>query len=69
MDSIYLGCSLVMVLYATNICTLKFFVHRVVRTLTYMMYLIHIETCGYYAMSAFEGLGINEWVYDGYGIA
>ena len=42
---------------------------RVARTLMYMLFLIHIESCGYYAMSAYEGLNRNEWVYSGEGIA
>ncbi|ELU02916.1 hypothetical protein CAPTEDRAFT_99982 [Capitella teleta] len=45
------------------------YIVRVIRTLTYMLYLIHIETCGYYAMSAYETLALNEWVFDGKGIA
>ncbi|CAL1544828.1 unnamed protein product [Lymnaea stagnalis] len=42
---------------------------RIIKTMAYMLFLIHIETCGYYAMSVHEGIGINDWVYDGNGIA
>ncbi|KAK0041032.1 cyclic nucleotide-gated cation channel beta-1, partial [Biomphalaria pfeifferi] len=42
---------------------------RIIKTMCYMLFLIHIETCGYYAMSIHEGIGINAWVYDGRGIA
>ncbi|XP_045193271.2 uncharacterized protein LOC123549328 isoform X2 [Mercenaria mercenaria] len=42
---------------------------RIMRTFTYMLFLIHVETCGYYAMSVYEGLGVNEWVYNGEGNA
>ena len=42
---------------------------RVMRTLTYMLFLIHIESCGYYLASAYEGLNKNAWVYSGEGIA
>ena len=42
---------------------------RVLRTLMYMLFLIHVESCGYYSMSSYEGLALNEWVYNGQGIA
>ncbi|GFO45982.1 cyclic nucleotide-gated cation channel [Plakobranchus ocellatus] len=34
-----------------------------------MLFLIHIETCGYYAVSSYEGIASNHWVYQGHGIA
>ena len=43
--------------------------YRVVRTMTYMFFLIHLETCGYFSISAYVGLGTDEWVYDGTGTA
>ncbi|XP_065223644.1 cyclic nucleotide-gated cation channel beta-3 isoform X2 [Planococcus citri] len=45
------------------------YVVRVARTLTYMVYLVHLNTCAYYAVSVYEGMGSNKWVYDGQGNA
>ena len=42
---------------------------RLVKTVIYMLYLIHLNACAYYAISVWEGLGINDFVYDGYGNA
>ncbi|XP_076470113.1 uncharacterized protein LOC143300380 isoform X2 [Babylonia areolata] len=42
---------------------------RIIKTMTYMLYLIHIETCGYYALSEYEGLNSNRWVYNNKGNA
>ncbi|XKL60648.1 hypothetical protein PGB90_007705 [Kerria lacca] len=42
---------------------------RFIRTLTYMLFLVHLNTCAYYEVSVREGLGTNKWVYDGEGIA
>ncbi|EEB17407.1 Cyclic nucleotide-gated cation channel beta, putative [Pediculus humanus corporis] len=45
------------------------YVVRVVRTLNYMLYLIHLNACAYYAFSVWEGLGTNAWVFNGKGNA
>ena len=45
------------------------YVVRVIRTMIYMLFLIHVETCGYYAISVYEGIGSNQWVFQGEGIA
>ncbi|XP_054711138.1 cyclic nucleotide-gated cation channel beta-1-like [Uloborus diversus] len=45
------------------------YVIRIIRTLIYMMYLIHLNACAYYAMSTWEGIGSNGWVFQGEGNA
>lgn len=45
------------------------YIIRILRTLIYMMYLVHLNACAYYAMSEYEGLGSNEWVYNNEGNA
>ncbi|GFY66100.1 cyclic nucleotide-gated cation channel beta-1 [Trichonephila inaurata madagascariensis] len=45
------------------------YVIRIIRTLMYMMYLIHLNACAYYAMSTWEGIGSNRWVFQGDGNA
>jgi hypothetical protein len=42
---------------------------RIVKTVNYMLYLIHINACAYYAISQWEGVGTNSFVYDGEGNA
>ncbi|VDI31872.1 cyclic nucleotide gated channel beta 1 [Mytilus galloprovincialis] len=42
---------------------------RILKTMTYMVFLIHIETCGYYSVSLYEGFDKNDWVYNGKGNA
>ncbi|CAH2067370.1 unnamed protein product, partial [Iphiclides podalirius] len=45
------------------------YIVRIGKMLFYIFYLIHLNACAYYAMSAYEGLGSNGWVYDNVGNA
>ncbi|XP_050503522.1 cyclic nucleotide-gated cation channel beta-1 [Diabrotica virgifera virgifera] len=45
------------------------YVIRISRTLMYMMYLIHLNACAYYSFSAWEGIGSNNFVFNGKGNA
>ena len=42
---------------------------RIVKTVVYMLYLIHLNACAYYWISWWEGLGTNGFVYDNVGNA
>ncbi|KAJ3633812.1 hypothetical protein MTP99_010736 [Tenebrio molitor] len=41
------------------------YIIRITRTLMYMMYLIHLNACAYYAFSLWQGIGSNNFVFDG----
>ena len=38
---------------------------RIFKTVVNMLYLIHLNACAYYLISAWEGIGTNGFVYDG----
>lgn len=40
---------------------------RIIHTLIYKIYLIHLSTCAYYIMSWYEGFGTTPWTYDNEG--
>ena len=39
--------------------------HRILQAVNNMLYLIHWNACAYYAISEYEGIGSNYFVYDG----
>eukprot|EP00062_Callorhinchus_milii_P018900 gi/632972950/ref/XP_007902910.1/ PREDICTED: cyclic nucleotide-gated cation channel beta-1 [Callorhinchus milii] len=45
----------------------KAYIYRVIRTTAYLLYSLHINACLYYWASDYEGIGANDWVYDGEG--
>uniref|UniRef100_A0A8C6VMR0 Cyclic nucleotide gated channel subunit beta 3 n=1 Tax=Naja naja TaxID=35670 RepID=A0A8C6VMR0_NAJNA len=45
----------------------KAYIYRVIRTIGYLLFALHINACVYYWASAYEGLGSTKWVYDGEG--
>lgn len=42
---------------------------RIGRTLFHMAYLVHVNACAYYGLSAWLGIGSDRWVYNGQGRA
>nr|CUU97444.1 hypothetical transcript [Hymenolepis microstoma] len=37
------------------------FAVRLTKTMVYLIYVIHVETCGYYAFNRFHGLNASDW--------
>ncbi|TSK34877.1 Cyclic nucleotide-gated cation channel beta-3 [Bagarius yarrelli] len=42
---------------------------RVIRTIGYLLFALHINSCIYYVASAYQGIGTTKWVYSGHGNA
>uniref|UniRef100_A0A8C5JXH3 Cyclic nucleotide gated channel beta 3 n=1 Tax=Jaculus jaculus TaxID=51337 RepID=A0A8C5JXH3_JACJA len=45
----------------------KAYVYRVIRTIGYLLFILHINACVYYWASSYEGIGTTKWVYNGEG--
>ncbi|XP_055001743.1 cyclic nucleotide-gated cation channel beta-1 [Sorex araneus] len=45
----------------------KAYVYRVIRTTTYLLFSLHVNSCLYYWASDYQGIGSTTWVYDGVG--
>eukprot|EP00095_Tigriopus_kingsejongensis_P000955 snap_masked-scaffold83_size396513-processed-gene-0.1 protein:Tk00955 transcript:snap_masked-scaffold83_size396513-processed-gene-0.1-mRNA-1 annotation:"cyclic nucleotide-gated cation channel beta-1" len=56
-------------IYRLDAVMAKPYILRIVKTVNYMLYLIHLNACAYYAMSDWEGIGSNTFVYNGQGSA
>jgi cyclic nucleotide gated channel beta 3 len=41
----------------------------VVRTIGYLLFMLHLNACAYYVASAYQGIGKTTWVYTGKGSA
>ncbi|XP_046702641.1 cyclic nucleotide-gated cation channel beta-3 isoform X1 [Silurus meridionalis] len=47
----------------------KAYIWRVIRTIGYLLFALHINSCLYYVASAYQGIGTTKWVYSGQGNA
>ncbi|KAA0704702.1 Cyclic nucleotide-gated cation channel beta-3 [Triplophysa tibetana] len=45
------------------------YIWRVIRTIGYLMYMLHLNACMYYVASDYQGIGKTKWVYSGQGSA
>ncbi|KAM7370091.1 hypothetical protein PAMP_011374 [Pampus punctatissimus] len=47
----------------------KAYIWRVIRTIGYLLFMLHLNACFYYVASAYQGIGQTKWVYSGLGSA
>uniref|UniRef100_A0A8C2GPM1 Cyclic nucleotide gated channel subunit beta 3, tandem duplicate 2 n=1 Tax=Cyprinus carpio TaxID=7962 RepID=A0A8C2GPM1_CYPCA len=47
----------------------KAYIWRVIRTIGYLMFILHLNACLYYVASEYQGIGKTKWVYSGQGSA
>ncbi|XP_029314113.1 cyclic nucleotide-gated cation channel beta-3-like [Cottoperca gobio] len=47
----------------------KAYIWRVIRTIGYLLFMLHLNACFYYVASAYQGIGGTKWVYSGLGSA
>ncbi|KAK7123511.1 hypothetical protein R3I93_021821 [Phoxinus phoxinus] len=47
----------------------KAYIWRVIRTIGYLMFILHLNACLYYVASDYQGIGTTKWVYSGQGSA
>ncbi|KAM6971504.1 cyclic nucleotide-gated channel beta-3-like [Tautogolabrus adspersus] len=47
----------------------KAYIWRVIRTIGYLLFMLHLNACLYYVASDYQGIGGTKWVYSGLGSA
>ncbi|XP_063768696.1 cyclic nucleotide-gated cation channel beta-3-like isoform X2 [Eleginops maclovinus] len=47
----------------------KAYIWRVIRTIGYLLFMLHLNACFYYVASEYQGIGKTKWVYSGLGSA
>uniref|UniRef100_A0A3B3H2T4 Cyclic nucleotide gated channel subunit beta 3, tandem duplicate 2 n=1 Tax=Oryzias latipes TaxID=8090 RepID=A0A3B3H2T4_ORYLA len=47
----------------------KAYIWRVIRTIGYLLFMLHLNACCYYVASEYQGIGGTKWVYSGLGSA
>ncbi|XP_075309196.1 cyclic nucleotide-gated channel beta-3-like [Odontesthes bonariensis] len=45
----------------------KAYIWRVIRTIGYLLFMLHLNACIYYVASDYQGIGKTKWVYSGLG--